>query len=140
MIEIKDNIFICEDELVFKASRSAGPGGQNVNKLSTRVTVFFDVASTTSFSEEQKEQILKKLRTRASKDSVIRVASQKYRTQKANRNVALGRLQELLRVALETKPVRKRTRVPERAKQRRLEEKKRRSALKKLRGERNFEV
>jgi ribosome-associated protein len=134
----KDDIAICEDELVFKASRSAGPGGQNVNKLNTRVTVFFDVVNAISFSDEQKRQILKKLRTRASKGGVIRVASQKYRTQKANRKAAVERLQQLLRSALESKPVRKKTRVPEWARQRRLEEKKRRSALKKQRAQRDF--
>jgi ribosome-associated protein len=85
MIEIKKNIFICEDELVFKASRSGGPGGQNVNKVNTRVTVFFNVANAKGLSEEQKKQILKRLATRASKEGVIRVVSQRYRTQKANR-------------------------------------------------------
>ena len=139
MIEIKRNISICEDELVFKFSRSGGPGGQNVNKLNTRVTLFFDVANTTSFSDEQKKRILKRLATRADKDGVMRVVSQKYRTQKANRRVAIERLVELLREALKKKPVRKKTKVPERAKQRRLEEKKRRSMLKQQRAEKDFE-
>ena len=139
MIEIKKNLSIGEDELVFKFSRSGGPGGQNVNKLNTRVTLFFDVANTISFSDEQKKQILKRLATRADKDGVIRVVSQKYRTQKANRRVAIERLVELLREALRKKPARKKTKVPEWAKQRRLEEKKRRSMLKRQRAEKDFE-
>ena len=139
MIEIKKNLFICEDELVFKFSRSGGPGGQNVNKLNTRVTLFFDVANTTSFSDGQKKRILKRLATRADKNGVIRVVSQKYRTQKANRRVAIERLVELLRGALKKKPVRKKTKVPEWAKRRRLEEKKRRSMLKQQRAEKDFE-
>ena len=139
MIEIKKNLSIGEDELVFKFSRSGGPGGQNVNKLNTRVTLFFDVANTISFSDEQKKQILKRLATRADKDGVIRVVSQKYRTQKANRRVAIERLVELLREALRKKPVRKKTKVPEWAKQRRLEEKKRRGMLKRQRAEKDFE-
>ena len=139
MIEIKRNISICEDELVFKFSRSGGPGGQNVNKLNTRATLFFDVANTTSFSDEQKKRILKRLATRADKDGVIRVVSQKYRTQKANRRVAIERLVELLREALKRKLVRKKTKVPEWAKQKRLEEKKRRSMLKQQRAEKDFE-
>jgi ribosome-associated protein len=139
MIKKKDDILICEDELVFKVSRSGGPGGQNVNKVNTRVTVFLDVANTVSFSDIQKKRILTKLATRANKDGVIRVVSQRYRTQKANRKAAVERLQQLLRGAVETKAVRKKTKVPGWAKQRRLEEKKRRSALKQQRAEKEFE-
>ncbi|MHC4572729.1 MAG: alternative ribosome rescue aminoacyl-tRNA hydrolase ArfB [Planctomycetota bacterium] len=139
MIEIENDISIREDELVFKASRSGGPGGQNVNKVSTRVTVFFDVAKTVSFSEQQKKRILNKLAGRADKDGVVRVASQRYRTQKANRKAAVERLGELLKKALEPRPVRKRTKVPAWAKERRLEAKRRRSALKRQRTEKDFE-
>ena len=133
MIEIKDQIFVSEEEFVFKFSRSSGAGGQNVNKVNTRVTLLFDVANTTSFTDAGKRRILKRLATRADKNGVIRVVSQKYRTQKANREAAVGRLCELLREALKTRPVRKKTKVPEAARQRRLEEKKRRSLLKKQR-------
>ncbi len=138
MIEITNDIFICEDELVLKFSRSGGPGGQNVNKVNTRVTLFFDVANCESFSDIQRQRILKRLATRADKNGVIRVVSQRYRTQKANRRVAVERLQELLRGALKKKPVRKKTTVPETVKRRRLEEKKRRSLLKQQRAKRNF--
>jgi ribosome-associated protein len=65
MIEITDDIAICEDELVFKASRSGGPGGQNVNKVNTRVTLFFDVAGCEGLSDIQKQRILRRLATRA---------------------------------------------------------------------------
>jgi len=139
MIEIRDDIFICEDSLVFKFSRSGGPGGQNVNKVNTRVTVFFDVANCDIFSDNEKRRILKRLATRANKNGVIRVVSQRHRTQKANRQAAVERLGELLREALKKKAVRKKTAVPERAKQKRLEEKKRRSILKRQRAEKDFE-
>jgi len=139
MIEITDDIFISEDELVFKASRSSGPGGQNVNKVNTRITLFFDVAGCEVLSDIQKQRILTRLATRADKNGVVRVVSQKYRTQKANRRAAVERLQQLLREALMTKPVRKKTKVPERARRRRLEEKKRRSMLKRQRTEKDFE-
>ena len=133
MIEIKEGVFISAEELVFKRSRSSGPGGQNVNKVNTRVTVFFDVSNCQSLSESQKKRILKKLSGRADKNGVIRVASQRHRTQKANQNTAVERLTELLKQALTRKPVRKKTKVPFSAIQRRLEEKKRRSLLKKER-------
>jgi ribosome-associated protein len=130
---------ISESELVFKTSRSSGPGGQNVNKVSTRVTVFFDVANTACFSDLQKKRILGRLASRANKAGVVRVASQKHRTQKANRRAAVERLHELLAAALKTRPMRKKTRIPAWSKERRLQEKKRRSALKKQRTEKGLE-
>ena len=138
MIEITDNISIREDELIFKASRSAGPGGQNVNKVNTRITLFFDVANCESFSDVQKRRILFRLATRADKNGLVRVVSQKYRTQKANRRATIERLQQLLAEALKTRPVRKKTKIPYAAKQRRLEEKRRRSLLKRQRAKRNL--
>ena len=133
MIEIKGAISISEDELIFRFSRSSGPGGQNVNKVNTRPTLFSDMANCGSFSDVQKKQILKRLATRANKNGVIRVVSQRYRTQKANRRAAIERLQQLLRMALERKRARKKTKVPAWAKQQRLEKKQRRSTLKKQR-------
>ncbi len=133
MIEITDKVSISEQELTFQASRSSGPGGQNVNKLNTRITLFFDVANCESLSDAQKKRILTQLSTRADKNGVMRVVSQKFRTQKANRKAAIERLGELLREALKTRPVRKKTKVPYAVKQRRLEEKRRRSLLKQQR-------
>ena len=133
MIEIRDGISISENQLVFKFSRSSGPGGQNVNKVNTRVTLFFDLANSANLSGLQKKRILKQLAGRASKEGVIRVVSQRHRTQKANRIAVVERLQELLNLALETKPIRKKTKVPNSARRKRLEEKKRRSIIKDLR-------
>ena len=139
MIEITDGIFIRDDELVFKASRSAGPGGQNVNKVNTRITIFFDVSNCDSLSAFQKRCILRKLSTRASKDGIVRVSSQRHRTQKANRQAAAERLGELLADSLKKRTVRRKTKIPYGAKQRRLEEKKRRSNLKKQRSSRDID-
>ncbi|MCH7557475.1 MAG: aminoacyl-tRNA hydrolase [Planctomycetes bacterium] len=138
MIEITDNISIREDELIFKASRSSGPGGQNVNKVNTRITLLLDVANCESFSDVQKRRILSRLATRADKNGLVRVASQRFRTQKANRRAAVERLQQLLAEALKTRPMRKKTKIPYAAKQRRLEEKRRRSLLKRQRAKRNL--
>jgi ribosome-associated protein len=138
MVDITDNISIREDELIFRASRSGGPGGQNVNKVNTRITLFFDVSNCESFSDVQKQRILSRLSTRTDKNGLIRVVSQRFRTQKANRRAAVERLQQLLTEALKTRPVRKKTRVPYAAKKRRLEEKRRRSLLKLQRAKRNL--
>jgi len=138
MIEITGDILIRADELVFKVSRSSGPGGQNVNKVNTRVTLFFDVANCGSLSDWQKRRILTRLATRADKNGVLRVVSQKFRTQRANRNAAVERLQELLTGALKIRPIRKKSKVPYAAKRRRLEEKRRRSLLKRQRSAKNL--
>jgi ribosome-associated protein len=138
MIEIMHDVFINEDELVFKVSRSGGPGGQNVNKLNTRITLLFDVKNCGGLSDLQKQRILTRLASRADKNGVLRVVSQKFRTQKANRNVAVERLQQLLTDALKTRPVRRKSDVPYAAKQRRLDEKRRRSLLKRQRSAKNL--
>jgi len=135
MSRIKRAIRIPENELVFKMSRSSGPGGQNVNKVNTKVTLFFDVIHSSGLTDIQKHRILETLAARANKDGVIRVVSQRHRSQKANRTTAVERLGELLTTALRTRPVRKKT-VPTRAAaQRRLENKKKRSFLKQQRAE-----
>jgi len=138
MIEITGDAFINEDELVFKFSRSGGPGGQNVNKVNTRITLLFDVANCSNLSDWQKQRILTRLATRSDKNGVLRVVSQKFRTQRANRNAAVERLQQLLTDALKTMPIRKKSKVSYAAKKRRLEEKKRRSLLKRQRSAKNL--
>jgi ribosome-associated protein len=130
MIEIAENTFLREEELVFKTSRSGGPGGQNVNKLNTRVTVLFDVAGSPSLSDEQKQRICSKLPTRIDKQGVLHVVSQKHRSQEANRQAAVERLQELLKKALEPERIRKKTRTPKAAHERRIREKKHRGEIK----------
>jgi ribosome-associated protein len=132
-MDAAEGILIPESELVFKASRSSGPGGQNVNKLNTRVTVLFDVAGSPSLSEEQKQSILSRLATRIDKNGVLHVASQKHRSQEANRRAAAERVQQLVWDALKPEPIRKKTRVPAAARERRLKEKKQRSDRKQRR-------
>lgn len=133
MFEIANNILINEDELVFKVSRSSGPGGQNINKLNTRVMLLFDVANCGSLSDQQKQRILTALASRADRNGVLRVVSQKFRTQRANRRAAVERLQQLLADALKIRPVRKKSKVPYAEKRRRLDKKRRRGLLKRQR-------
>ncbi len=130
MVKITEQLSIPDEELTFTASLSGGPGGQNVNKLSTKVTLWFDVVNSPSLSPEQKELIQSRLATRIGKDGVLRVISQKTRSQAANRELAIERFVELLRDAIREAPVRKRTRVSRAAKLRRLNEKKQRGILK----------
>lgn len=136
MITVNEQISIPEEELTFTASHSSGPGGQNVNKLSTKVTLWFDVANSPSLSEEQKELVKRRLKTRIGKDGVLRVTSQQTRSQAANREMAVERFIELMRDALRQIPIRRKTRVSRAAKERRLEEKRQRSAQKHARAKR----
>ena len=134
MIRIKDNLTIPDDELTFEFSRSSGPGGQNVNKVSTRVTLLFDVSGSPSLTEDQRSRIKKKLRTRITKTGVLRVTSQKHRSQSANREAALERFEELIRSALLRSRPRRKTKIPKAARERRLKGKKQRGMLKRQRG------
>jgi ribosome-associated protein len=139
MLKINDCIFIQEDELLFRASRSAGPGGQNVNKVNTRITLSFDFAHSSSLTDQQKEMIISALPGRIDKTGKLRIVSQKFRTQQANRSAALERLQQLLTQALTEKTVRQKTSIPYSAKQKRLKHKRKRSLKKQLRTEKDFE-
>ncbi len=112
--------------ITFGFSRSSGPGGQNVNKVNTRVTVFFDVAQSTDLTDAQKTRIRNRLATRCSQAGVVRVVSQRHRTQLENRQVALARLYELIEGALARPKTRVKTRVSKSVKQKRLDLKKQR--------------
>jgi len=133
MIEITPDLSIADGELRFSASRSGGPGGQNVNKVSTKVTLTFDVAGSPSLSPEQREHILERLATRISKDGVLQVVSQRHRSQAANREAVVTRFVELLRLALAEESPRVPTRPTRVAKERRVTSKKLRARIKRSR-------
>jgi ribosome-associated protein len=133
MIEINENLRIPDSEIEYIFSPSSKPGGQKVNKTSTRVTLVFDVERSASISDEERVRIRRHLRTRISKDGLLKVTSQKHRSQHANRDAALERFADLLRDALKKRRKRKKTAVPHEARERRLKEKRRRARVKRTR-------
>jgi len=130
LIEITGTLLLPDSEVRFTFSRAGGPGGQNVNKVSTKATLWFDVENSPTLSGYQKNRIRQRLAGRVSKDGVLQVTAMQHRTQKANRDEALRRFAELLAAALVEKPLRKKTRIAAGVKERRLKAKKRNSMLK----------
>jgi len=120
-------------EIEVRFTRSAGPGGQNVNKVSTRVTLLFDFQHCAAFTDTQKQQLHRRLATRLSRDGRLRIVSQRARTQSANRALAEDRLLELLRETLKTRKIRRPTRPTAASRTRRLDAKRRRGEAKRSR-------
>lgn len=120
------------NELVFTTSRSSGPGGQNVNKVNTKVTLKWDVAQS-AITEEQKQVILQKLSTRLTKENVLTLTAQDKRSQLQNKEAVLLKLQQLLTKAFTIKKARKATKPGKAAKQVRLQQKKQHGEKKKWR-------
>jgi ribosome-associated protein len=133
MVHVLPDLEIPDDELTFTTSRSSGPGGQNVNKVSTRVTLLFNVDESPGLSAEQRELLRLHLGGRITRGGILRVVSQRHRTQMANREAATARFVELLSGALTEQPERIPVKVPRQVKERRLEEKRRRGSLKRER-------
>ncbi len=114
-------------------SRSPGPGGQNVNKVNTRVTLLFDVSACAALSEAQKGRVRERLRTRMSRDGRLRVVSHRERSQAKNRAAAQIRLTELLTEATRVRKSRRRTQPTLASRERRLDSKRRRGDAKRQR-------
>jgi len=133
MLRINDDVAIDEDELRYEFARSSGPGGQNVNKVETKVRLLFDLRNSRSVSTAQRARIEEQLATRITKDGVFYVSSQRHRTREANRKATIERFIDLLAEALAEEEPRVRTRIPRNQRKRRLETKKRRSRKKALR-------
>jgi ribosome-associated protein len=136
---ITADVEIPENELTFTASRSGGPGGQNVNKVSSRVTLSFDVFASAALSGEQKKAVALKLAKRMNKDGVLKIVSQRTRSQDLNRADALARFADLLRVALTPERPRVKTKVPRTSKEQRIEDKKKKTAIKQSRSRQDWE-
>ena len=133
MISIGNGLSIPENEIEFHMSHSSGPGGENVNKVSTRVTVRFDVDSSHALSPAQRRVIRSKLATRINKEGILQVTSQRTSSQDMNRSLALKRFVELLSEALRKKTPRIPTGITHAVKVKRREEKRKLTELKQSR-------
>lgn len=119
-----------QKEVSYKTSRSGGKGGQNVNKVSTKVELLFDINSSALFSDEEKLLLNKKLQTRFNKDGLVQVICDEERSQYLNKEIAIERLVILLTNALHKPKVRKPSKISKAAKLARLGNKRIQSAKK----------
>jgi ribosome-associated protein len=133
MIEITKQIFIDESELQFEFIRASGPGGQNVNKVSSSVQLRFDVLNSRSLPNDVRERLQKLAGNRITSDGVLIIEAKQHRTQEQNRQAAIERLAELVRRAAVPPKPRRPTRPTAASQRRRLDTKRQHSEIKRLR-------
>ncbi len=133
MIEITPTLSLDPREIAETFIRSPGPGGQNVNKVATAVQLRFDLSGSKSLPEEVRARAARLAGRRLTKDGVVVITAARFRSQERNREDALARLVALLRAAARPPTPRKATRPGAAAKRRRLDDKTRRGAIKRLR-------
>jgi len=130
---IKNGIIIPDYELEITTSRAGGPGGQHVNKTDTRITVRWNIKSTTALTEEQKNYVLERLQSRVTDDGDLIIHNSESRSQLQNKKNALNNLAATIRNALLVQKKRVATKVPRSLKEARLKSKSHRSTIKQMR-------
>ncbi len=133
MIRITDNISIGEDEIHEEFVRSSGPGGQNVNKVSTAVQLRFDLAGSPSIPDDIRRRIISLAGKRVTKEGVLIIKASRYRSQEQNREDAISRLVSLIEKAAVVPKTRRKTRPTRASNAKRLEEKRHRRGVKQSR-------
>ncbi|MFH1530117.1 MAG: alternative ribosome rescue aminoacyl-tRNA hydrolase ArfB [Pseudomonadota bacterium] len=133
-LQVTPTLVIPDDELEERFIQASGPGGQNVNKVATAVQLRFDVRSSSVLPEEVKERLLGLAGRRATQDGVLVLQARRHRTQERNREDARERLADLVRRSLEVPRPRRPTRPTGASRLRRLDSKRRRGDVKRLRG------
>ena len=133
MLRATPTIALHENELVWRFLRASGPGGQNVNKVSSAVQLRFDVRRSRSLPEAVRERLLHLARNRINRDGVLVIQARRFRTQERNRDDARVRLAALIRRAAQAPRPRVATRPTLASKRRRLQSKRRRAVLKEAR-------
>jgi ribosome-associated protein len=132
-VDVSPALRIPVGELVYRASRSSGPGGQHVNTSSTRIEVVWDVAASPTLGDAERARLLARLGRRLDSAGRLRLVSGEFKSQLRNREAVTERLRALVAAALVVPKRRKRTRPPAAAKAARLDAKRRRSAIKRTR-------
>jgi ribosome-associated protein len=133
-LEVTPTFRLPRSELLFRATRSGGPGGQHVNTSSTRVELWWDVAGSAALDDATRARLLTRLATRLDAEGQLRIVASESRSQLRNREAAVERLQTLLADALKERKPRRKTKVPRAAKAKRLQAKRQRAEVKRMRG------